>query len=52
VKVATVTDQDAAYGYLKANAELTALISKLAQRAVDAGYTVPGTEVTEQRKVA
>lgn len=52
VKVATVTDQDAAYAYLKADKELAALISKLAQRAVDAGYTVPGTEVTEQRKVA
>jgi hypothetical protein len=52
VKVCTITDQDAAYGYLKADKELAALISKLAQRAVDAGYTVPGTEVTEQRKVA
>lgn len=52
VKIATVTDQDAAYGYLKADKELSALISKLAQKAVDAGYTVPGTEVTEERKVA
>lgn len=52
VKVATVTDQDAAYGYLKTDKELAALISKLAQKAVDAGYTVPGTEVTEERKVA
>jgi hypothetical protein len=52
VKVCTVIDQDAAYSYLKADKELAALISKLAQKAVDAGYVVPGTEVTEQRKVA
>lgn len=52
VKVATVTDQDAAYGYLKNRPEVVDLIAKLAQRAVDAGYDVPGTEVSTERKVA
>lgn len=52
VKVATVKDQDAAYGFLKAHKELSDLIAQLAQRAVNAGYAVPGVEVTEERKVA
>ncbi|MEJ8571282.1 hypothetical protein [Microbaculum marinum] len=52
VKVATVTDQDAAYRFLKSHKELVELIGKLAQRAVDAGYEVPGVSVEEQRKVA
>jgi hypothetical protein len=52
VKVCTVTDFDAAYGSLKANLELKALISKLAQKAVDAGYEVAGTTVEEQRRVS
>lgn len=51
VKVATVVDQDAAYGYLKNHAELKDLIAKLAQRAVNAGYEVPGVKIEEQRKV-
>jgi hypothetical protein len=51
VKVATVADQDAAYGYLKAQPELVALILKLAQKAVDSGFTVPGVDITEERKV-
>lgn len=52
VKVATVTDQDAVYGYLKTHPEMIALITQLAQRAVNAGHTVPGVEVTEERKVS
>lgn len=52
VKVAKVTDQDAAYGFLKAHKELSDLIAQLAQRAVNAGYVVPGVEVIEERKVA
>ena len=52
VKVATVTDQDAAYGYLKTHPEMIDLIKRLAQRAVDAGYTVPGVSVEEVKRVA
>lgn len=52
VKVATVEDQDLAYGYLKTHPELRDLIARLAQRAVDAGHTVPGVKVEEVRKVA
>jgi len=54
VKVATVTDQDAAYAYgpVHDHPELKSLIAKLAQRAVDAGHDVPGVTVEEQVKVA
>jgi len=52
VKVATVKDQDAAYTFLKSHKELIELIATLSQRAVNAGYAVPGVEVTEERKVA
>lgn len=52
VKIATVTDQDAAYGYLKSQPELAVVIQKLAQRIVDAGMTVPGVTIEEQRKVS
>lgn len=52
VKVATVNDQDAAYAFLKTHKEMIELVAKLAQRAVDAGYEVPGVTVEEQRKVA
>jgi len=51
VKVATVTDQDAAYGFLKAHKEMVELLGKLAQRAVDAGYDVPGVTVEERKDV-
>lgn len=51
VKVVTVTDQDSAYGFLRTHKELTDLIAKLAQRAVDAGYSVPGTTVEEVKDV-
>lgn len=50
-KVCTVKDIDAAFGFLKTHKELVEKISELAQRAVDAGYSVPGTEVEEVRDV-
>jgi len=53
VKVVTdVTDWAALYGFLASHPELKDLMRKLAQRAVDAGHTVPGVAVEEQRKVA
>lgn len=52
VKVAKVIDQDAAYTGLKAHPEMIALIAALAQRAATAGITLPGVEVTEERKVS
>lgn len=52
VKVVTVTDQDAAYKFLRTHPELVSLIAKLAQRGIDAGYDVPGVRIEEQRKVA
>lgn len=52
VKIATVKDQDAAYAHLRAQPELVALIQSLAQKAVTAGFSVPGVEVIEERKVS
>lgn len=52
VKIAIVVDQDAAYGYLKTQPDLAAVIQKLAQKAVDAGLSVPGVTIEEQRKVS
>lgn len=52
VKVAIVKDQDAAYLALKSQPELAALIQKLAQKMVDAGFSVAGVEITEERKVS
>jgi len=52
VKLAIVKDQDAAYQALKSQPELAALIQKLAQKLVDAGFTVAGCEIEEQRKVS
>ncbi len=52
VKVAKVVDQDAAYAALKSQPDLAALIQKLAQKLVDAGFSVAGVEVTEERKVS
>lgn len=51
IKVAYVDDQDAAYAFLKDHKELSELIGKLAQRAVDAGHEVPGVRVEEERDV-
>jgi len=53
IKVATVTDRDAFYGYVKDHPDLIGLLDKLAQRAVDAGReNIPGVSIEEQRKVA
>jgi len=51
VKRATVTDQDAVYNFLRGHRELVDLIARLAQRAVDAGHTVPGVTVTTEKDV-
>lgn len=51
-RVARVEDYDEATTYFRNNAEYRAVIDKLAQRAVDAGHTVPGVNVTEERQVA
>lgn len=48
VKVAKVTDQDLAYTALKAHKELVELIAHLAQRAANAGVSLPGVEITEE----
>lgn len=52
VRVATVTDQDAVYRYMRDRPEVVELLAKLAQRATDAGHDVPGVKIDEQRKVA
>lgn len=53
VKVVTeVTDWPALYGYMKDHPEVTDLLKRLAQRAVDAGRDVPGVTIEERRKVA
>lgn len=51
VKIATVTDQSAAYAFLKDQPELIEVIQKLAQRMVTNGLTVPGVTITEEKKV-
>jgi hypothetical protein len=51
VTVVTVTDQDAAYLYLKTNAEVIETIARAAKRAVAAGQTVPGTTVTQEKDI-
>ncbi len=52
VKVVRVGDQDQVYQALRTAPELVSLLAKLAQKAVDAGGTVPGVEIEERRKVA
>ena len=52
VKVARVVDQDALYPFLRTHRELVDLMAKLAQRAVDAGHSPAGVEITEEAKVA
>lgn len=46
-----IDDEAAVYAYLKGNADLTALILKLAQKASDAGLKVPGTHTDERTKI-
>ncbi|HWV44076.1 MAG TPA: hypothetical protein VN004_20805 [Pseudorhodoplanes sp.] len=52
VRIATVTDQDAVYRYMRDRPEVVELLAKLAQRAVDAGRDVPGVKIEEARRVA
>lgn len=51
VKIATVANQDLAYAFLRLQPELVELIQKLAQKMVTTGMTVPGVEITEERRV-
>lgn len=50
--VTAITDWPALYAFLKDHAELKDLMTKLAQRAVNAGLEPPGCTIEEQRKVA
>ena len=52
VKIAHVKDYDEATTFFRNEPEYRGVIERLAQRAVDAGHTVPGVEIEEQRKVA
>ena len=47
IKKALVVDYAAATAAMVTHPELRALVDKLAQRAVDAGVTVPGVTVEE-----
>lgn len=49
--VTKVTDPAALFGFLNGHPELDDCMFKLAQRAIDAGRTVPGIETQEQAKV-
>lgn len=46
-----IDDEAAVYAHLKGAPELTALILQLAQKAVNAGLTVPGTHTVEKTRV-
>jgi len=50
-KVVTITDQDAVYAAFKRRGEVGEFLTKLAQRAVDAGHEVPGIKVEEKRAI-
>lgn len=52
IKVAKVADYDAFYAHVKAFPEVKIVMDKLAQRLTDAGETLPGVTVEEQRDVA
>lgn len=49
--VTSVTDWDALWGFLREHPEVKELFQKLAQRAVDRNFTVPGVRVEEQATV-
>lgn len=51
VKVVTAIDQDAVYEQFKTDPAVGYLLKSLAQKAVDAGISVEGVTVEEQRKV-
>jgi hypothetical protein len=50
-KVTDITDIDALFGFLKTHKELREKMLELAQRAVSAGYEVPGVKIEERAKV-
>lgn len=50
--VTEVTDYDALYQHFKGDDDVKALLKTKAQRAVTAGYQVPGVTVEDQRRVA
>jgi hypothetical protein len=53
--VTEVTDWDALYQFFKGHSELNSCLMKLAQRAVDKGFStldIPGIKIEQQRKVA
>ncbi|MER8532076.1 hypothetical protein NKH61_05385 [Mesorhizobium sp. M1005] len=52
IVVTKVTDPAALFGFLNGHPEMDDCMFKLAQRAIDAGRTVPGIETQEQAKVA
>ena len=49
--VTEITDIDALFGLLKSHKELKDKMLELAQRAVSAGYDVPGVKIEERAKV-
>jgi hypothetical protein len=51
VRIAVVTDQDVVYQAFRTNPDVVALLAKLAQKATDAGATLAGVTIEEQRKV-
>jgi hypothetical protein len=51
--IANVTNQDALYAHVKAFPEVNVLLTKIAQRLVDAGNkNIPGVEIKEERTAA
>jgi 5'-3' exonuclease len=51
IKVYSVTDQDAAYAFVRNDAGVVEAIAKAAKRFCEAGSTVPGVTVTEEMDV-
>lgn len=50
-KIVTVTDEFAVFAFFKGDADLSALLQKLAQRGVDAGLPVPGITIEEKAQI-
>ena len=50
--VTAITDDLALYGFLRGNPDLEQYLIQLAQRAVKAGFTVPGVTIEERAKVS
>ena len=50
-KQVKVVDYDAVYQALRANADVRALLDKLAQRVIDAGGTIAGVEIEEVARI-